>query len=81
MYLNKYKRNLVNNYLKYVLPFHQTTGDAEIEDEACQIEILDAVRVDEIDQSFLDRSFLPDVRGHDEAEEQRKLSRQSHPDY
>jgi hypothetical protein len=49
-------------------PFNQTIGDADVEDETGQVEILDAVRVDEIDQSFLDWRFLRDVGDDDEAE-------------
>jgi hypothetical protein len=39
-------------------PFDQAVRDAEIEDEAGQVKILDAIRVDEIYQSFLDWRFL-----------------------
>jgi hypothetical protein len=62
-------------------PFNQAVTDAEVEDETGQVEILDAVRVDEIDQSFLDWRFLRDVGDDDEAEKQRKLSCHRHPDY
>ncbi len=55
-------------------PLNQTIGDADVEDETGQVEILDAVRVDEIDQSFLDWRFLRDVGDDDEAEKQRKVS-------